>query len=140
VEQRGVVEYGAFSKQQSRTVVVTELAGAALPGVTVAGRDTVGVLDWFRDSVRLESDDLNQRLIVTAARGGEAAAWAVMNPRMMEHVLAHLPDGATLAFGGNTVSVVLPRRLRTADLSTVPWFLLGAAALVPRTLTRATRI
>jgi hypothetical protein len=139
VEQRGVVNDGYWSDRASRTVVVTELAGAALPSVTVAGRDTTGVLDWFLDSVRLESDDLNQRLMVTTARGSEAAAWAVMNPRMMEHVLAHLPDGATLAFGGNTVSVVLPRALRTGDLATVPSFCLGAAALLPSTLVRATR-
>jgi hypothetical protein len=139
VEQRGLVKLGAYSHQQSRTVVVTALAGAALPSVSVAGRDTVGVLDWFRDCIRLESDDLNQRLLVTATRGSEAVAWAVMNPRMMEHVLAHLPDGATLAFGGNTVSVVLPRALRTGDLATVPTFLLGAAALVPSSLLRATR-
>jgi hypothetical protein len=138
VEQRGLVKVGSYSNQKSRTVVVTELAGAVLPNVTVAGRDTVGVADWFRDSIRLESDDLNRRLMVTATRGSEAAAWAVMNPRMMEHVLAHLPDGATIAFGGDTVSVVLPRALRTGDLSTVPSFLLGAAALIPRSLTRAT--
>jgi len=132
------VKVGSYSNQQSRTVVVTELPGAALPSVTVAGRDTVGVVDWFRDSIRLESDDLNHRLMVTAPRRSEAAAWSVMNPRMMEHVLAHLPDGATLAFGGNTVSVVLPRALRTGDLATVPWFLLGAAALVPRSAVRST--
>jgi hypothetical protein len=100
VEQLSFTSEGMGRDERCRTVFVTAVPGVGLPPLLVRGRDSVGIVDWFprAQAVSLESDDLNRQMLVWAESGHLAAAHAVMNPLMMEYVLAGLPDGAALTF------------------------------------------
>jgi hypothetical protein len=132
VDQAGTVgDARGLRRSMRRSTVVVLLPGAALPRMVIAGRDLLRVREWLGDSMLLESDQWNQRLWVWCPPEAARYAHAVLHPRAMEHLLANLPDGMTLAIAGDSLAVWRDDPLIASDLEAALYCALGMADSLP---------
>lgn len=129
VEQRAALN-GDY-QPVTRTTCLTWLPGVDLPPLLVRGRDQVELTRWFSSGMVLESWDFGQRLHVLTDRAHQRESTAVLHPRMMQHLLEHLPDGVSLHLRGDVLSLVLDRALSPAEVAPTVAVLLRCADLLP---------
>ena len=114
-----------------RTTCLVWLPGVRLPPVLVRGRDNTELVNWFTPGLVLESWDFGQRLHALADGGHRREATDILHARMMDHLLAYLPDGGSLVVRDDLLSLVFDRQLHLSEVASVITFLLGCADLLP---------
>ncbi len=119
-----------------RSSWIVWLPGVNLPSMLVTGRDNTRVRDWFGPSIQLESETFNRRHYAYAHPGQQRQAVAVLHPRMMELLIAALPDGATALVQGDYVCVWRDGPMHGTDLCTHGSLALQIADLLPTFLLR----
>jgi hypothetical protein len=135
-EQRGQVRLGGQRQTQLvRSVWLVWLPGARLSRVMVTGRDEadrrVGLRRRLGPSLTLESDAFNERLLAVASPGEEAQATRILHPRMMELLMAELPDDSVLILDDDFVCLWRSGHLDGTTLTTHAALALGIADLIP---------
>lgn len=129
VEQRAALN--GDDQPVTRTTCLSWLPGVDLPALLVRGRDQVELTRWFSSGLVLESWAFGKRLHVLTDRAHAREATAVLHPRMMQHLLDHLPDGASLHIRGEHLSLVLDRPLSGSEVGPAVAALLTCADLLP---------
>jgi hypothetical protein len=114
-----------------RTTCLVWLPRVNLPSVLVQGRDGADLRQWFGSGLELESWHFGQRLHIDVDRAYHRQATDVLHARMMEHLLAYLPDGGALLIRGDLVSLVFNRPLHLSEAEPIMTFLLTCADLLP---------
>lgn len=129
VEQRASLS-GDY-QPTTQTTCLTWLPGVDFPPLLVRGRDQVELAHWFASGLVLESWDFGQRLHVLTDRAHQRESTAVLHPRMMQHLLDHLPDGASVHLRSDVLSLVLHRPLSPAEVAPTVAVLLTCADFLP---------
>ena len=131
VEERARVRSRSATTHTVRHwVVLCALPGVQLPSMTVGRRTAFGASQMTVAGLSVESEDFNRQFHVV--HNDQRYAHAVLHPRMVEHVVATMPQGSQLTIQGDAAWLWSPGPLTPWNVPAAVACLTGLADLFPR--------
>jgi hypothetical protein len=113
----------------SQTVYLLWVPGTRFPTTAVVGRESTPALNRVGTPWSVELDDFNRRFVVQAE--DDRVAHAVLHPRLVEHLMATLPDAASVVLTDDALTLTAPGPLDVTRVEDHVACVVGLADLLP---------
>jgi hypothetical protein len=113
----------------TQTVYLLWVPGTRFPTTAVVGRESAPALNRVGTPWSVELEEFNRRFVVQAE--DDRVSHAVLHPRLVEHLMATLPDAASVVLTDDALTLTAPGPLDVTRVEDHVACLVGLAELLP---------